>query len=368
MLLRTAGLRHHRPESLSGLILRILIATVRVPFVTGGAEVLADGLRRALVDAGHQAEIVAIPFKWYPPERILEQMLACRLFDLSETVGIPVDRLIALKFPAYLTPHPRKAIWMLHQHRQAYDLWQHPLNDLHTYANGAEVRAAIHRADTELIPQARGIFTISRNVAFRMHAYCALNATPLYHPPQDADHFYTRPAQDYLYFPSRINPLKRQDLVLEALARTRSQVKVRFSGPSAEPGFERKCAALAQKSGFENRVEWLGAVSEEEKRDLYARSLGVLFPPVDEDYGYITLEAMLAHKPVITCTDSGGPLEFVTHRESGIVAEPTPEALAAAMDELWEDREAAKRWGAAGRQRYDDLHISWSYVIERLLQ
>ena len=348
--------------------MRILIATVRVPFVTGGAEVLADGLRRALVDAGHQAEIVAIPFKWYPPERILDQMLACRLLDLSETFEVPVDRLIGLKFPAYLIPHPRKVIWMLHQHRQAYDLWQHPLNDLHTYANGAEVRAAIHRADTELIPQARGIFTISRNVAFRMHAYCALNATPLYHPPQDADCFYTRPAEDFLYFPSRINPLKRQDLVLEALARTRSKVKVCFSGPSAEPGFERKCGALAQESGFENRVEWLGAVSEEEKRDLYARSLGVLFPPVDEDYGYITLEAMLARKPVITCSDSGGPLEFVVHCQTGMVAEPTPEALAAAMDELWEDRRRAKQWGDAGRQRYDDLNISWGNVLERLLE
>jgi hypothetical protein len=69
--------------------LRILIATVRVPFVNGGAEIHAEGLCRALREAGHQAEIIAIPFKWYPPERILDQMLACRLLDLSETVGWP---------------------------------------------------------------------------------------------------------------------------------------------------------------------------------------------------------------------------------------------------------------------------------------
>jgi glycosyltransferase involved in cell wall biosynthesis len=341
---------------------------VSVPFVTGGAEVLAAGLRRELVAAGHQAEIVAIPFKWYPPERILDQMLACRLLDLSEMFEVPVDRLIGLKFPAYLAPHPRKAIWMLHQHRQAYDLWQHPLNDLHNYANGAEVRAAIHRADTELLPQARGIFTISQNVATRLSTYCGLPATALYHPPQDAGSFYTRPAEDFVYFPSRINPLKRQDLVLEALALTRSKVKVCFSGPSAEPGFERKCASMAQKNGFAHRVEWLGAVSEQEKRDLYARSLGVVFPPVDEDYGYITLEAMLAHKPVVTCSDSGGPLEFVLGHQTGIVAEPTPESLAAALDELWEDRNRAKQWGEAARQRYSDLKIDWSNVLERLLE
>jgi glycosyltransferase involved in cell wall biosynthesis len=320
------------------------------------------------VEAGHRAEIVAIPFKWYPPERILDQMLACRLLDLSETFEVPVDRLIGLKFPAYLIPHPRKVIWMIHQHRQAYDLWQHPLNDLDRYPNGDDVRGAIVRADTELIPQARGVFTISRNVALRMQRYCSLRGTPLYHPPQGAGLFYTCPAEDFLYFPSRINPLKRQDLVLEALSKTRSKIRVCFSGAADEPGFARTFATLAQQNGFEKRVEWLGAVSEEKKRDLYARSLGVLFPPIDEDYGYITLEAMLAQKPVITCTDSGGPLEFVVQRETGIVAEPTPEALAAAMDELWEDRDTAKRWGSAGRQRYADLHIDWGNVMEKLLQ
>ena len=102
--------------------------------------------------------------------------------------------------------------------------------------------------------------------------------------------------------------------------------------------------------------------------DLYARCLGVLFPPIDEDYGYITLEAMLARKPVITCTDSGGPLEFAIHHRTGIIADPTPAALAAAMDSLWEDCERARQWGDAGRQRYDDLKIDWKNVVEKLLQ
>ena len=348
--------------------MRILIATVRVPFVRGGAEVLAEDFSRALVEAGHQAEIVAIPFKSYPPERILDQMLACRLLDLSETAGASVDRLIGLKFPAYLIPHPRKVIWMLHQHRQAYDLWQHPLNDLHTHANGLDVRTAIHTADMTLLPQSRGLFTISRNVALRLKTYCGLNATPLYPPLRDAGDFYTLPAEDFLYFPSRINRLKRQDLILRALARTHSGVRICFSGRADEPGFERECADLSRKKALENRVQWLGEVSEEKKRDLYARCLGVLFPPLDEDYGYITLEAMLGRKPVITCTDSGGPLEFVVDRQTGVVAEPNPESLAKAMDDLWDHREHARRWGDAGRQRYSDLRIGWANVLENLLR
>jgi glycosyltransferase involved in cell wall biosynthesis len=93
----------------------------------------------------------------------------------------------------------------------------------------------------------------------------------------------------------------------------------------------------------------------------------VIFPPFDEDYGYVTPEAMLARKPVITCCDSGGPLEFVIHRQTGLVAESRPESLAAAMDELWDPGTPAHQWGEAGRQRYADMHIGWSHVLEKLL-
>ena len=97
--------------------MRVAIATVQVPFVHGGAEVLAVGLRDALTRAGHEADIVAVPFKWYPPDRILDHMLACRLLDLSESMGTAIDRVIGLKFPAYLVAHPHKVLWITHQHR-----------------------------------------------------------------------------------------------------------------------------------------------------------------------------------------------------------------------------------------------------------
>jgi glycosyltransferase involved in cell wall biosynthesis len=347
--------------------LRILIATVRVPFVEGGAERHAEGLRRELLGAGHRAEIVSVPFKWYPPRRILDQMLACRLLDVTATGDTPVDCLIALKFPAYLVHHSNKVVWLLHQHRQAYDLWQHPMGDLHDHPHGAEVREAIHQADVELLPQARRLFANSRNVADRLQTYCGIQAAPLYHPPPESDKFYSGAAEEFLYFPSRLNALKRQRLVIEALAHTRAKVRVRFSGTNIDPGYYEGCVALARRYKVHSRVEWLGAISEEAKRDLYARSLGVVFPTLDEDYGYVTLEAMLAHKPVIACADSGGPLEFVVNRETGLVCEPTLQSLAAAMDELWEDRAAARQWGEAGRQRYSDLHIDWGTVLEKLL-
>jgi glycosyltransferase involved in cell wall biosynthesis len=346
--------------------MRILIATVKVPFVRGGAEIHAEGLRYVLRAEGHEAEIVAIPFKWYPPERILDQILACRLLDLTESAGMPVDRLIGLKFPAYFIPHPNKVLWLLHQHRPAYDLWNAVGGDLIHYPNGEQICQAIQWADQELIPEAKAIFTNSRNVSRRLKEFCGIDSAPLYHPPPCAEHFYVSDAEAYLFFPSRLQPLKRQALALEALSHTR-HVRVRFAGTADHPAYAEELQRLARKLHIHQRVEWLGHVTEEEKRSLYARALGVIFPPVDEDYGYVTLEAMLASKPVITCTDSGGPLEFVRDGETGLIAEPTPAALATAMDILWENQDQAKTLGAMGRAHYDRLEISWSKVVERLL-
>ncbi len=347
--------------------MRILIATVQVPFVRGGAEIHAEGLRIALRAAGHEAEIVAVPFKWYPPARILDAMLACRLLDLSEAEGVAVDRVIGLKFPAYLVPHPNKVLWVLHQHRSAYDLWANRWGDLSNFPDGAQVRDAIRRADRQLIPEAKAVFTNSVNVSRRLKEYCDLESTPLYHPPPDADVFYSAAAEDYFFLPSRLTPIKRQLLVVQALRHTRRPVRVCFAASFSDSGYARQVAAAVEKLGLERRVDFVGATSEEEKRRLFAHACGVVYPPLDEDYGYVTLEAMLASKPLITCTDSGGPLEFVRHGRTGLVAEATAEALAAAMDELWDNRAAARAMGKAGRELYESLDISWPAVVERLL-
>lgn len=347
--------------------MRILIATTHVPFIRGGAEAHAEGLRDALVNEGHEAEIVAVPFKWYPPEKILDHMLACRLLDLSEVAGTPVDLLIGLKFPAYLIPHKNKVLWVLHQFRTAYELWDHALGDLIYSPNGDEVRDAIHEADRRIIPEARKVFANSDNVARRLREFCGVEAEPLYHPPPNAESFYSQAAEDYLFFPSRLCHPKRQALVLQALAQTKEKVRVRFAGTADNPAFADELKSLARRLRVSDRAEWLGQVSEEAKRQLYAAACGVVYPPIDEDYGYVTLEAMLAAKPVITCHDSGGPLEFVTNNQTGIVADPNPECLAAAMDQLWSKRDQAKRMGDAGRERYDAMGITWKNVVRKLI-
>lgn len=347
--------------------MRILITTNQVPFVRGGAEHLAEGLTKALRSAGHEAEIVAIPFKWYPADIIPEQMLACQLLDLTSFCGVTIDLVIGLKFPAYLIPHPRKVYWILHQHRTAYELWNHPLGDLIRHAGGATVRDAIIRADTNIISQAKNVYTISKNVSKRLNKYCSIDSTPLYHPPSGADLFFCETAQDYLFFPSRMSVIKRQHLIIDALAETKENVMIKFAGTADIPDYLDELKQRAKEKRVEKRIHWLRVLSEEEKRQQYAQALGVIFPPIDEDYGYITLEAMLASKPVITCNDSGGPLEFITHRENGLIAEPSPQSLAAAMDELWQNRTLAEKWGKNGWSRYKNMQIGWPRVIESLL-
>jgi glycosyltransferase involved in cell wall biosynthesis len=347
--------------------MRVLALTTQVPFVRGGAELLAEGLIRAINAAGHQAEVVAIPFKWYPAEHILDQMLLCRLLDLTEACGSRIDRVIGLKFPSYLVPHPNKVMWLVHQHRTAYDLWDSPYGDLPKMPNGMQVRQSIINADNQALAECQQIFTIAGNVSKRLKQYNSVESTPIYSPPAGAENFYCEAAEDYFFFPSRLNVMKRQYLVIQALALTQKPVQVVFAGKSDDGATQSELKDRVTQLGLESRVTFLDEISEAEKLSRYARSIAVIYPPLDEDYGYVTLEAMLAHKPVITCNDSGGSLEFVIDRATGLIAAPTPESLAIAMDTLWDDRALAQKLGEAGRDRYASLSISWSNVVQRLL-
>lgn len=349
--------------------MRVGIATVQVPFVRGGAELLAENLVTHIRAAGHEAEIISIPFKWYPARRITETMAICRMLDLEESSGTRIDRLIGLKFPAYYIPHSNKVLWMLHQHRGAYDLWDTPYSDLRGAPDGQHVRAVIHGTDTRLIPEAQACYTISRTVSDRLQAFCGLPSTPIYHPPPSASAFEALRLEwgEFFLMPSRINPTKRQSLVLQAMERTRHPVRVAFVGVADDAATNATLRAQAEEPVLRGRVTWLGGVSEAEKLRLYAECRAVIFPPVDEDYGYVTLEAMLASKAVVTCHDSGGPLQFVTDGVNGLVCDPTAESMARALDQLWTNQATAREYGRAGRARYAEMGISWDTVLSCLL-
>jgi glycosyltransferase involved in cell wall biosynthesis len=248
----------------------------------------------------------------------------------------------------------------MHQHRAVYELYDAAAADDELQA----LRTRIHAFDRRVLARIPRRFANSGRVAARLARYTGLDATPLYHPPHHAEHFGAGASEDYVFFPSRLESLKRQDLLIEAARRTLSPVGFLLAG---EGGQRPRYEGLIASYGLADRVRLLGHIDEAEKRAFYAHSLAVFFGPYDEDYGYVTLEAMLSEKPVITCTDSGGPLELVEHERTGLVVEPEPEAVAAAIDRLYRDRTLAAELGRQGRRRYRALGIGWDRVVDRLL-
>jgi glycosyltransferase involved in cell wall biosynthesis len=341
--------------------MRVAVLNTQVPFVRGGAEQLADGLVAALRSAGHEVDLLRLPFRWYPDEEILDHMLAARMLRIEAA-----DLLIGLKFPAYCVPHPNKVMWVLHQHRQAYDLWGTPWQGIADSAEGRAVRDAIRVADARCVEESRAVYTISGRVAERMRDYNGLQAGVLY-PALLDDGYRTGPDGDYLFYPSRINVLKRQLLAVEAMRSVRADVRLVLAGDADTPEDRTRLTELLADPELAGRVQWLdGWIPHERKVELMAGALGCLFLPFDEDYGYVTIESFQSGKPVITCTDSGGPLEFVRDGETGMVAEPNAGALAEAIDRLAGDRELARRAGRAGRASLDELGISWDNVVTTL--
>jgi glycosyltransferase involved in cell wall biosynthesis/SAM-dependent methyltransferase len=346
--------------------MRIALTTSHVPFVRGGAELLAESLEEELVKRGHQVEILKVPFNWYPAAKLRDCMLAGQLLDIDRLGGHPIDLVIGLKFPGYLIQHPNKVFWLLHQHRQAYEQWDQGNSDLLQQPSGREVRSAIWDADRTSFSGHR-VYTISRNVSNRLRKYLAIESEALYHPPPIAKLLSPGESRDYVLIPGRLNPSKRPDLVVRALAEADQAVKAVFVGAPDDDTIAGELLALATRLGVADRIKWLGSVTAEKLAELYRHCLAVVFVPDNEDYGYVTLEAMLAGKPVITVTDAGGPLEFIEDGKQGLVSEASPAAIGQSLARLWASRSFSKALGDGALARYRDLNIGWDGVIEQLL-
>lgn len=344
--------------------MKIAVLTAQAPFIRGGAERLAMGLCSSLRERGHQVELLAIPFKWYPPQAVLEQLLACRLLRVD--VGSP-DLVIGLKFPAYLAPFSTKRLWLLHQFRQVYDFWGGSFHEFPNTIEAASVREMIVRADNRALRACERIYTISRTVAERLKRFNDLEADGVLYPPLlDPDRLYAGPAGDYFFYPSRLNPTKRQDLAIEALCLLPRQARLILAGAADVPEYEQTLRRLVAQAGLSERVVFAGYVSEARKAELYAGCLAVLNLPSDEDYGYVTLEAMQAHKPLVTCSDSGGATELVEPELTGLLAVPRPRPLGETMLRLWREPGLARSLGEQAFGALTRRRLSWDTVVDEL--
>jgi glycosyltransferase involved in cell wall biosynthesis len=334
---------------------RIAICGARTLFGHGGAELLVAGLRSELAARGHAVEVVSLPFTWAKGD-LLQHVLSWRLITVEADLVVPTN------FPSYFVKHDNKVVWLTHQHRKLYELYGTRFSEFGDDPQDDEVRAIISGADTRCLSEARRVFTISRNVSERLQKFNGISAEALYHPPPLHRSLACRDYGDFILMPTRLEAHKRPELFVEALGRSRSGVKGVIVGTGP---MEAELGRRIRELGLEARVRMTGSVDDATLVDLYASCAAVFYAPFDEDYGYVTLEAFGARKPVITAVDSGGILEFVADGETGCVVAPDATAAARAIDQLVETPPLARRLGEAGHERV--RHVSWEGVIERLI-
>lgn len=341
--------------------MNVLVCASQIPYARGGAEMLAEGLCDALRAAGHRAEIVALPFQWLPHTELFKSALAWRLLDVKSANGIKVDRVIATKFPSYAVEHPHKVVWLVHQYRQAYDWFGTPLSEFTGSAQDRATREKLFALDRRTLGEAKARFAISKNVAARLKRFNALDATPLYPPPRLTGRISAGEYGDYVLYVGRLDKAKRIDLLLRALAKTKRGRAV-IAGTGVE---DKSLRQLASSLGIASRVDFLGYVDDARVIELYANARAVFYAPVDEDYGFATVEGLMAARPVLTTDDAGGVLEFIENGKDGWVVRPEVDDAAAALTSVFEEVETCRKLGEAGRERVRG--IGWDRVLEQLL-
>ena len=323
--------------------------------------VIARSLVAALRDAGHDAEVVVTPQNRFG--RQAAAYFATWLTDVGSSEGRPIDRVISLRYPSYAVRHPHHVCWLNHTMREYYDLWDRFHSGLGARAQVKESirRRLVRSADWYFLRyNVRRLFVQSRTVQQRL--WPSLPSRVLY-PPAPQRPYRCEGYGNYIFMVSRLTPLKRVDLLLRALAMPAGAgIQAVIAGEGEErPALE----ALIAREKLGDRVTLTGRLADAELLDHLARCRAVCFPPFNEDFGFVTVEAFAAQKAVITCTDSGGPAELVADGEQGLVTEPTAGALADALRRIMRDQTLAERLGRQAHARGAEL--TWARTVETLL-
>ena len=189
-------------------------------------------------------------------------------------------------------------------------------------------------------------------MAGRLKRYNDIDADGVLYPPLDRPELFgPGEAGDYFFYPSRLNAIKRQHVAVEAMRHVRSPFRLVLAGKPDTEAYGAELRRRVEEWGLQDKVQFLGWISEEEKARWMAGAFAALYLPHDEDsYGYVTLEAFHSHKPVLTFTDSGGTDEIVEDGVNGLMLAPTAEALARGMEGLWAARGRTREMGRAAHE------------------
>jgi glycosyltransferase involved in cell wall biosynthesis len=345
-------------------VARVAVVTSAPLFVEGGHLVIARALVGALRAAGHTADLVTTPSNRFGRQGAA--YLATWLTDVGVAGdGGRVDQVISLRYPSYAVRHDAHVCWLNHTMREYYDLWDGFAAGLSPQARVKEHlrRTIIHAADSYLFKRhVTKLCAQSRTVQDRLLRWNGVRSEVIY-PPAPQRAYRCDGYGDFIFAVSRFAPLKRIDLILNALATDAARnVRCVIAGDGEDRA---RLEGLARDRDLSARVSFVGHLTDDQLTDHLARCRAVCFVPKSEDYGLVTVEALASRKAVVTCRDSGAPVELIEDGQNGLVVEPDATAVGHALAHLMEDRDYAERLGTTGWNRVKDL--TWPSTVARLV-
>ena len=324
--------------------------------------VIARSLVHALKEAGHDADMVVTPSNRFGRQGA--EYLATWLTDVGVSERGPIDQVISLRFPSYAVRHDAHVCWLNHTMREYYDLWDRFSATLTARGRIKERirRSIIHAVDRYLLTRnVDRLFVQSDTIGKRLAMWPSLRPAVLY-PPAPPGPYRCDRYGDYVFMVSRLTPLKRAELLIRALATPQGEgIKAIIAGDGEE---REHLTRLVVEHDLADRITLPGVITRSDLVHYLAHCRVVCFPPIQEDYGFVTIEAFSSHKAVVTCVDSGGPTELVEHGVNGFICEPTPESLAERLREVMDDQPLAERLGRAAFLRASQ--ITWPDTVARL--
>lgn len=148
----------------------------------------------------------------------------------------------------------------------------------------------------------------SKFIACRINKYYRRDSMVVY-PPVDVDNFkISSQTGDYYLIGGRLAPYKRVDIVIEAFNRLGLKLKIFGDGVDLP--------RLKKLADGNDKIEFIGRVSDQEKAELYSKCLAFINPQ-EEDFGITAVEAMASGRPVIAYR-AGGATETVIEKETGV--------------------------------------------------
>jgi glycosyltransferase involved in cell wall biosynthesis len=322
----------------------------------GGAERFNGGLVGGFEALGANVELIIIDANEATTADIVQNYARAKSLDLSA-----FDLVISTKVPSYAIDHPHHVLYLVHTVRVFDDMFDTAFE--YPGINQFSDRALVHQLDFEALKKIPHRFAIGCEVQRRLYRWRGLECDVL-HPPLLANPFKVIEGEDlarfqahsnpYFFIAGRLHPWKRLDLLIKAVQHCPLPIRLVIAGVGEAQADLQKLAAS------DPRIEFLGRISDAELVEYYAHALAVPFLPLREDYGYITLEAFASARPVITCVDSGEPAHIVENLRTGLVVEPTVQAVADALTWAYEHPEQMNSMGQLAHQELANL--SWPAV------